>query len=308
MPDKLLSNIIFWEIFLKKNFAGRWFRITGWVENFCTPRMEFTFWSQQEATKHLSVCLEKKNYTKTVYFSVCTHTNRKKKEIVGLHVRVDQEFLPSQSGPIRWELTCALTPLRGRISEHGNTKSGKRKTLIDFARFLMCLPQGPAVLTQFLFFFLFSPRLQLPSNADNAHCVVKWWGLFPACMPQVSWSCGFFLCSWNTRADWQMDRLTDGIQLCLSQRLHLFSRSTCAVYSGKRTSTGCFQQCIKRSLTGRFHAFIRQKAPLVFKVDTIIPLHLTTWDCSHPIECSFEQTGASMSALEPTTASEWSCR
>lgn len=103
---------------------------------------------------------------KTVCFSVCTHTKRKKKtkkkEIVGLHVRVDQEFLPSQSGPIRWELTCALTPLRGRISEHGNTKSGKRKTLIDFARFLMRLPQGPAVLTQ-----------QLPSNADNAHCAVK---------------------------------------------------------------------------------------------------------------------------------------
>lgn len=32
------------------------------------------------------------------------------------------------------------------ISQHGNTKSGKRKTLIDFTRFLMHLPQGPAVL------------------------------------------------------------------------------------------------------------------------------------------------------------------
>ncbi len=87
-----------------------------------------------------------------VCFSVCTiaHTHTK---IGGLHVRVDQEFLPSQSGPIRWELTCALTPLRGGISEHGNTKSGKRKTLIDFTCFLMRLPQGPAVLDQLLDFF-----------------------------------------------------------------------------------------------------------------------------------------------------------
>lgn len=53
-----------------------------------------------------------------------------------LRVKVDQEFLPSQSAPICRTLTCALTPLEGvgeRISEHGNTQSGKRKTLIDFA-------------------------------------------------------------------------------------------------------------------------------------------------------------------------------
>lgn len=69
---------------------------------------------------------------------LCLHSHTQK--IIGLHVRADQEFLPSQSGPINWKLTCALTPHRGRISEHGNTKSGKRKTLIDFTCFLMHLP------------------------------------------------------------------------------------------------------------------------------------------------------------------------
>ena len=114
--------------------------------------------------KHLSVRLHTRSKT-TMFASLSAQQQQQKKEkrkYIGLHVRADQEFLPSQSGPISWKLTCALTPLRERISEHGNTKSGKRKTLIDFTCFLMCLPQGPAVLKQLLTF----PRS--PSKADTA--------------------------------------------------------------------------------------------------------------------------------------------
>lgn len=51
------------------------------------------------------VCVRKKQ----TLWLLCLHSHTHK--IIGLHVRVDQEFLPSQSGPIRWKLTCALTPL-----------------------------------------------------------------------------------------------------------------------------------------------------------------------------------------------------
>lgn len=100
-------------------------------------------------------------------FAHVSHSNKKKnntkkKEIIVVLVKTDQDFLPSQSGPISCKLTCALTPLRGRISEHGNTKSGKRKTLIDFTCFLMLLSQGPAVLSQLL------ALPPLPPEADTA--------------------------------------------------------------------------------------------------------------------------------------------
>lgn len=67
-----------------------------------------------------------------------THTHAHT-SIFGMCVRVNQEFLPSQSGPICWKLTCTLTPLRVTLSEHRNTKSGKRKTLTYFGCFLMHL-------------------------------------------------------------------------------------------------------------------------------------------------------------------------
>lgn len=132
------------------------------MENFCTPRMDFTFWSHYKVTNTwVCVCTHAKKHPCLLFY---LHSHKKK--ITGLHVRADKEFLPSQSGPISWKLTCALTPLRGRISKHGNTKSGKRKTLIDFTCFLMHLPQGPAVLNQLLTF------LPLPSGADPE--TVQW--------------------------------------------------------------------------------------------------------------------------------------
>lgn len=70
--------------------------------------------------------------------NIHTHTHAHT-SIFGICVRVNQEFLPSQSGPICWKLTCALTPLRVTLSEHRNTKSGKRKTPSYFRCFLMHL-------------------------------------------------------------------------------------------------------------------------------------------------------------------------
>lgn len=89
------------------------------MENFRSPEDEIHLLISDGGGEHLSVCLQAR--TQNVF------ARPKKKKIIGLHVGVDQGFLPSQSGPISWMLTCALTPVKGRIGEHGKTKSGKRK-------------------------------------------------------------------------------------------------------------------------------------------------------------------------------------
>lgn len=74
-----------------------------------------------------------------------------------------------------------------------------------------------------------------------------------------------------------MDRLTDGIQPCLSQRLHLFwqrAHVRLTVLTGEYWLFSAAHQT--QSDGAFFYAFIRQNAPLVFKVDTIIPLHRMT--------------------------------
>ena len=211
------------------------------------------------------MCASKKQ-NNWVCFSVCTHTPKKKKEIVGLHVRVDQEFLPSQSGPIRWALTCALTPLRGRISEHGNTKSGKRKTLIDFACFLMCLPQGPAVLKQLLkFLFFISFRLQLPSNADVGPVLWSDEGLFSAHVPQVSWSRGFF---WLLEYEgWLTDGSSDwwNSALLVSKTTPVLAESTCAVDSVNRWVLAVFSSASNSVWRGFFLCFYPSKSSSRFQ-------------------------------------------
>lgn len=192
--------------------------------NFCTPRMEFSFWSQQEATNTwVCVCTHPQKQPRLL---LCLHSHKKKK-IIGLHVRADQEFLPSQSGPISWKLTCALTPLRGGISEHGNTKSGKRKTLIDFTCFLMRLPQGPAVLQQL------HALPPLPSEADTA--TVLWSnGFVFSPVPQVAAHAD--ACSGSkrpARAHWLTDGLSDWCEQALpvSKTIRPFLHAAHAAHS-----------------------------------------------------------------------------